>query len=132
MLATAPAPVLAETRPVYRRWGYDYWHQLPDGRVALGGCRDLDPDAAGSAEPDAVVQSALETMLRDVVGCDAPVTHRWAAHVAYSATHMPVCDEVRPGIWAIGAYSGTGNVVGALCGRAVAQRIARGSTELWF
>ena len=132
MLATAPAPLLAETRPVYRRWGYDYWHQLPDRRIALGGCRDLDPDAAGPAEPDAVVQGALQTMLREVVGCAAPVTHRWAAHVAYSTTHVPVCDEVRPGIWAIGAYSGTGNVVGAVCGRAVAQRIARGATELWF
>jgi glycine/D-amino acid oxidase-like deaminating enzyme len=37
---------------------------------------------------------------------------------------------VRSGVWAIGAYSGTGNVVGALCGRAVAELIVRGRSEL--
>jgi len=51
----------------------------------------------------------------------APITHRWAATVSYSATGLPVLEEVRPGVVATGAYSGTGNVVGALCGRAAAR-----------
>lgn len=38
MLATAPV-AMRYTRPVYRRWGYDYWQQLPDGRIALGDAR---------------------------------------------------------------------------------------------
>jgi gamma-glutamylputrescine oxidase len=28
---------------------------------------------------------------------------------------------VRAGVWAAGGYSGTGNVIGALCGRAAAE-----------
>ncbi|HEX2780127.1 MAG TPA: FAD-binding oxidoreductase, partial [Gemmatimonadaceae bacterium] len=58
------------------------------------------------------------------------ITHRWAAPVSYSTDGMPVVEEVRPGVWAAGAYSGTGNVVGALCGRAVAQLVTRGTSDL--
>jgi hypothetical protein len=41
MLATAPDPRRRGPPPVYARYGLDYWQQLPDGRVALGGGRDL-------------------------------------------------------------------------------------------
>jgi glycine/D-amino acid oxidase-like deaminating enzyme len=49
---------------------------------------------------------------------------RWAALVGYSDSGLPVLEEVRPGVWACGAYSGTGNVLGALCGRAAALHAA--------
>jgi glycine/D-amino acid oxidase-like deaminating enzyme len=40
---------------------------------------------------------------------------------------------VRPGVWTVGGYSGTGNVVGAICGRAAAQVIVTGRTpDAWF
>jgi glycine/D-amino acid oxidase-like deaminating enzyme len=76
------------------------------------------------------VQEALERCLRERVGTRAPITHRWAAPVSYSRDGMPVVDEVRPRVWAAGAYSGTGNVVGALCGRAVAELVTRGTSDL--
>lgn len=38
-LAAAPV-AMRYKRPVCRRWGYDYWQQLPDGRIALGGVHD--------------------------------------------------------------------------------------------
>ena len=44
----------------------------------------------------------------------------WAASVSFSADGAPVCEEVRDGVFAVGAYSGTGNVIGAICGRAAA------------
>ena len=47
------------------------------------------------------------------------MTHRWAACAGYTETGLPVLQQVRPGVFAIGGYSGTGNVIGALCGRAV-------------
>lgn len=120
MLATAPVE-MRYPRPVYRRWGYDYWQQLPDGRIALGGMRDVGGEAEWTidAEPSEVVQRNLEQLLPKL-GIQAPITHRWAASVAYTPTGLPIAEEVRPGVWAIGAYSGTGNVVGALLGREVA------------
>ncbi|HEU4697731.1 MAG TPA: FAD-dependent oxidoreductase, partial [Gemmatimonadales bacterium] len=130
MLATAPTDEVRVPRPVYARWGYEYWQQLEDGRLALGGFRDLGGDAEWTAEatPTAAVQAALERFLREHLRVRAPVTHRWAASVAYTADGLPVLDEVRPRVWAAGAYSGTGNVVGALCGSALA-RLACGDAD---
>ena len=132
MLATAPAPEISLPRPVYARWGYDYWQQLPDLRIAMGGGRDLGGDAEWTHDhaPSDLVQAALERILRDRLGVRAPVTHRWAATVGYTMDRMPVAVQARPGVWAIGGYSGTGNVIGALLGRAVARAIVHGESPM--
>ena len=130
MLGTAPTDEVRVPRPVYLRGGYEYWQQLPDGRVALGGFRDVGGDLEETAEavPAEPVQSALERLLRERVGVTARVTHRWAAAVGYTRTGLPYLGEVRGGVWAAGGYCGTGNVVGALCARAAAAR-ALGQTH---
>ena len=132
MVGTAPATDVSYPRPVYARYGMDYWQQLPDGRIVLGGFRDVGGAAEWThdARPTARVQEALEACLRERVKTRAPITHRWAAPVSYSRDGMPVVEEVRPGVWAAGAYSGTGNVVGALSGRAVAQLVTQGTSDL--
>lgn len=130
MLATAPTDEIRLMRPVYARWGYEYWQQLADGRIALGGFRDLGRDAEWTFEPlpSETVQRQLERFLREHLGVGAPVTHRWAAPVSYSSTGLPVLTEVRPRVWATGAYSGTGNILGQLCGRSAA-RLALGERD---
>jgi glycine/D-amino acid oxidase-like deaminating enzyme len=130
MLATAPVDRAVAPRPVYARWGYDYWQQLPDGRVALGGCRDrfVEQEWSFEAVPTAEVQQCLDRLLRERVGVEpgeAAVERRWAGCAAFTATRMPVCELVRPGVAAAGGYCGTGNVLGVLCGRA-AVRLALG------
>jgi glycine/D-amino acid oxidase-like deaminating enzyme len=132
MLATAPAHDFHQVRPVYARWGLDYWQQTPDGRIVLGGCRDMGGDAEWTAETTTsdVVQNALDCLLHERVHADATVTHRWAASVAYTQSGLPIVEQVRPRVWAIGAYSGTGNVVGALCGRAAAELILHGRSKI--
>jgi gamma-glutamylputrescine oxidase len=129
MVATSPT-VQRFPRPVYARWGFDYWQQRTDGRVVLGGARDIGGDAewTTSTEPSEPVQTALTALLRSI-DIDAPITHRWAATVGYTESGIPVLEQVRPGVWAIGAYSGTGNVIGALCGRAVADLILGQSSK---
>jgi gamma-glutamylputrescine oxidase len=132
MLATAPTTEVRVPRPVYARWGYEYWQQLPDGRITLGGFRDHGGEGEWTAEgtPGEVVQRRLETFLRERIGVHAPVTHRWAASVGYTPSGMPVLDQVRPRVWAAGGYSGTGNVIGALCGRAMAQLAVSGGSSI--
>ena len=122
MLATAPTDEIRLPRPVYARWGFDYWQQLEDGCVLLGGFRDMagDEEWTDSSTPSDTVQRMLESFLREHLGVSAPITHRWAATVSYSTSGLPVFGEVAPGVIATGAYSGTGNVMGALCGRAAA------------
>ena len=130
MLATAPAHEVDIPRPVYARWGYDYWQQLPDKRVVLGGFRDLGgrSEWTTSTAPTPPVQAHLETFLRDGLGVRAPITHRWAGTIGFTPDKLPVIWHGQG--WAFGGYSGTGNVLGALCGRAVAQWAVTGSSIL--
>ena len=129
MLGTAPTREVVVPRPVYLRGGYEYWQQLPDGRLAVGGFRDVGGDLEETidATPAEPVQSALERLLRSRIGVTAPVTHRWAASVGYTRSGLPFLGEVRDRVWAAGGYCGTGNVVGALCGRAMAARALGGT-----
>jgi gamma-glutamylputrescine oxidase len=129
MLATAPTREIEIPCPVYARYGFDYYQQTVDGSVALGGGRDkaVDDEWTSDNEPSAFIQQYLESVLRDKLRVNAPITHHWAANVSYTQTGLPVLAEVRPGVWVIGGYSGTGNAVGALCGRAAA-RLASGDT----
>ena len=132
MLATEPTTEVRLTRPVYARWGYDYWQQRPDGAIALGGARDRagDSEWTTNATPTAIVQDALERRLREGLGVHAPISHRWAASVGYTADGLPVVAQVRPGVWAVGGYSGTGNVIGTLLGRGMARWLQTGDDAL--
>lgn len=125
MLATAPLACTVATRPVYFRNGFDYWQQFDDGRLALGGGRDVGGAGEWNAAPvpGAAVQRYLDGLLRERFG-EVEVTHRWAAEVAFTDTGLPIFGELRAGVFVSGAYNGTGNVFGALCGRAIALRAA--------
>lgn len=138
MLATEPLGRAAAedprfSRPVYYRGGYEYWQLTPGTRLALGGFRDVggDEEETRSTEPSARVQEALDRWLGERLGVTARVTHRWAASVGYTQDGLPFLGEVRPGVWAAGGYCGTGNVVGALCGRQAAALALGQEAGFW-
>jgi glycine/D-amino acid oxidase-like deaminating enzyme len=128
MLATAPIAPGTIPYPHYDNYGYEYWQQLPDGSVALGGGRGTYAAAEWGrpAETSEPVQDLLDRLLRERVGVDAPVTHRWAGVISYTDDRLPIFEEVRPGVFAVGGFSGHGNVLGSAAGRA-AVAIALGA-----
>src|SRR5690554_925230 len=99
MLATAPTGEVRLPRPVYRRYGFEYYQQLPNGRLVFGGFRDRGGDGEWTADarPHEAVQTLLERYLRDELGVTAPITHRWAASVGYSRGVLPVFARLRGG-----------------------------------
>ena len=129
MLASAPHSAGLLPHAVSSRWGWDYAQQRPDGTIALGGCRDVGGDAERTTDTTVTesVQGALERRFRELIGVEPSVTHRWAATAGYTADGLPVLGEVRPGVWATGGYCGTGNLLGAACGRSLV-RLALGRT----
>ena len=131
MIATAPTDEVRIPRPVYRRYGFEYYQQTPDGRIALGGFRDHGgaDEWTREATPGEAVQDRLERYLRERIGVRAPITHRWAASVGFTRDILPVFAQVRQRVWAIGGYNGTGNVIGAILGRAAAQLVATGASD---
>jgi glycine/D-amino acid oxidase-like deaminating enzyme len=132
MLSTVPTNEVNIARAVYARWGYEYWQQLPDHRVLLGGFRDqaMEPEWTNSTETTELIQNRLAIFLREHLKVNAAIEHRWAASVGYTANGMPLIEEVEANVWAVGGYNGTGNIVGALCGRDVAHRIVGKPTPI--
>ena len=132
MLGTAPTEARF-SRPVYARFGYEYWQQLPDGRVVLGGLRDQFEADEWTFEdsPSSALQQRLEDFLRSDLQVTATITHRWAASVSYSSDLLPVLEQVQDNVWALGGYSGTGNVIGSIFGRMTAQLALQGHSGLF-
>ena len=132
MLATAPAEV-SIPRPSYLRYGYEYYQQLQSGSVAVGGFRDfaMENEWTFDASPSGLVQDRLEHFLRNDLKIQAPITHRWAASVAYNKGILPVFSELGKDLFVIGAYNGTGNIIGSILGRGVADLAVRGESEVY-
>jgi gamma-glutamylputrescine oxidase len=120
MLATAPVTAGRLPGPVYGRWGFDYAQQSPDGRLFVGGGRDLFLDEEWTAEitPSAGVQGYLDGLAARMAGEPVAVTHRWGASVGYTPDGRPLCVPVADRVFAVGGYNGTGNLVGPVAARA--------------
>jgi gamma-glutamylputrescine oxidase len=129
MVAVEPLPPALD-RLVYARWGHEYLQQLPDGRVLAGGFGDVDGERSytDSEDGEPLVWERVHRYLREELGLEAEVTHRWAGIVGYTDDQLPYAGEVpgRPGLYVAGGYSGHGNVPGYMCGRDIADVIAGG------
>jgi glycine/D-amino acid oxidase-like deaminating enzyme len=127
VLVTEPLPELRYPRPHYARAGWDYWQQLPDGRLVLGGRRDAAL-AEERTDVDAItpaVQNRLEELLEALVGHRPRVDGRWSGMWGTTPDLLPLVGPVpgRDGVWLAGGYSGHGNVLGLACGDLVARAI---------
>jgi len=127
VLATEPLPERRYERPHYARGGYDYWQQLSDGRLVVGGSRDASPSTEETdvEATTALVQGRLETLVGELVGDRPRITHRWAGIWGATPDLMPLVGPVpgRENVWVAGGYSGHGNVLGLACGDLVARAI---------
>jgi len=122
-------------RPHYARQGFDYWQQLPDGRLVVGGRRDVGLAGEYTSEEGttADVQSALESLVCELLGRVPTITHRWSGIFGTTADLLPLVGAVpgRPGVWVARGYSGHGNVLGLASGELVAHAIlGRSAPEL--
>jgi gamma-glutamylputrescine oxidase len=125
VLATEPLRERRYERPHYARGGFDYWQQLPDGRLVIGGCRDTSfaTEDTDVEETTDVVQSRLDALVEQLVGCRPAVTHRWSGIWGTTPDLMPLVGEVRDGVWVAGGYSGHGNALGLACGDLAARAV---------
>jgi glycine/D-amino acid oxidase-like deaminating enzyme len=134
VLATAPVAHPLFPHLVYANEGFEYWRQLPDGRVVLGGLRRLaieeEVGTADSLHP--AIQEGLEAYLRHLgVPAAVPVTHRWSGIMGFSPDHLPLIGPV-PGqdrLYIAGGYSGHGLAFAFLAGRMIADLVATGATD---
>ena len=126
VLATAPLEELLYDRPYYGRHGYDYWQQLPDRRLIVGGRRDVALEAENTASEKLTpeIQGSLEAFTRELVGRELPqITHRWPGIFGATEDRLPLAGALDERVWVAAGYSGHGNVLGLACGDLVARAI---------
>lgn len=127
VIATEPIEERLFDLPHYGRHGFDYWHQAADGRLVVGGFRDISLESEFTAEDEItpVVQEALEHFVETHVGRPLRIDYRWAGIFGMVFDFLPVVGEVpdHEGMWIAGGYSGHGNVLGFACGRLVARAV---------
>jgi gamma-glutamylputrescine oxidase len=127
VLVTEPLAERVFERPHYARAGYDYWQQLPDGRLVVGGKRDASLDTENTAveETTGLIQERLDAFVVDLLGRLPRITHRWAGVWGTTRDGLPLVGRVpgRDEVWVAGGYSGHGNVLGLACGDLVARAV---------
>lgn len=92
MIATAPLAESIASRPVYAHYGYQYWRQTPDGRLLIGGWRDVDLDgeAGFGDETTGDILRAIEGGLAELVPGGAPIEFRWAGTMGFARDGRPL------------------------------------------
>lgn len=128
VIVSEPLDRVLYDRPHYARQGFDYWQQLPDRRIVLGGFRDTSilDELTDVEETTPAIQASLESFLHELAGEEVEVTHRWAGIFGLTQDMLPLVGPV-PGrdgrVWVAGGYSGHGNVPGFACGGLVADAL---------
>ncbi len=127
VVATEPLDTRVFECPCYARQGFDYWQQLGDGRIVLGGFRDFSilSELTDEETLTDVIQDALTSFLRELLGYDPPIAYRWAGIFGLTQDFLPLVGRIpgRDGVWVAAGYCGHGNVPGLACGELVARAI---------
>jgi gamma-glutamylputrescine oxidase len=134
VLATSPLDTELFAWPCYADEGYQYWRQLADGRLVIGGWRNrsFETEYSDDETPCEPVQAHLERFLREGLGIhehEAAVEHRWAGTMAFSRDGMPLVGRVPTSsrCFVAGGYTGHGNAYAVASATVVAELVRHGS-----
>jgi glycine/D-amino acid oxidase-like deaminating enzyme len=125
MLATAPVGRIVAPHPTYAHWGYQYWRQLGDGRLVIGGWRDTDLDGETGYDdaPTERIQSAIESGLRELVPEGVAIERRWAGTMGFSRDGRPLVGwlDADRHLAVCAGFTGHGMGMAAACTEALAD-----------
>ncbi len=113
-LVTKPLRKRFVDRLCYANYGWEYFRQLSDNRLLLGGCRQLflNEELGYADMTTKPVQSALQSYLKDrfpdVAG--VPIDYRWSGLMGFTADGLPLVGELEkiPGLFFAVAFNGHG------------------------
>jgi glycine/D-amino acid oxidase-like deaminating enzyme len=136
MFATEPCPERIIPSPVYADYGFEYFRQLPDGRVLAGGGRraSLDTEITYADRPSEKVQQAIESFLHSCfpLARGLKITHRWGGIMGFSCDELPNVGPV-PGavnVYAAAGYHGHGLAFSTVAAKAVTGMMLDGRTDV--
>lgn len=108
--------------------GYYYFRNI-DGRVLLGGGRNLDfkGETTYSMETTPLIQTALDKLLKTVIVpySSVKVAHRWAGIMGVGPEKKPIIEPVSANVIAAVRMGGMGVAIGSKVGQIVAGMVEK-------
>jgi glycine/D-amino acid oxidase-like deaminating enzyme len=134
VVGTSPVARVIVPFPMYANFGYQYWRQTIDGRLVVGGWRDLDKASEVGTEEvlHHDIHAALDEFCHAVAGADAVVEYRWSGVMGFTPDALPLVGPI-PGVdrmYMAAGYSGHGVSMAFTCGGRVASRAIGAETDL--
>ncbi len=124
VVATAPLDRVIVPFPIYANYGYQYWRQTVEGRLVVGGWRDIDllTEVGTEERANTLILKHLEDFVRAVAG-DVPIEYRWSGIMAFTPDEFPLVGAVpdNRGLFIAAGYSGHGVSMAFTCGGLAAQ-----------
>ena len=115
VIATEPVSEQLFPGPCSADEGYQYWRQLPDGHLVVGGWRNRSFDSESQTydeTPNEVVQQHLDAFVHETLNLpQVRITNRWAGIMAFTADSLPLIGRLPgvPNCYIAGGYTGHGN-----------------------
>jgi len=126
VIVTAPIKNLKIQGTFHYNKGYTYFRNI-DGRLLLGGFRDLDINTEQTTEPGLtnLVQTSLEKLLYDTIlpGQQPKIEFRWSGVMGFGSELKPIVKTVAPGLYCAVRCNGMGIAIGSLLGEQVADLV---------
>lgn len=106
--------------------GYNYFRNI-DGRILLGGGRNLDFDGETTTEMEVTekIQSHLENMLREIIIPDKKFTidYRWSGIMGVGKEKKPIIRPVGKNVFVAVRMGGMGVAIGSKIGEKAAEML---------
>jgi glycine/D-amino acid oxidase-like deaminating enzyme len=135
MFATEPCPEHLIPNPVYVDFGFEYFRQLPDGRILAGGGRraSLDTELTFVDRPTDKVQGAIESFLYSCFpgARRLRITHRWAGIMGFSCDELPNVGPLPGSVntYVAAGYHGHGMGYAVAAAKSVSEMMLDGKTS---
>ncbi len=128
ILATEPVPKFMEG-PCYANFVLDYFRQLENGQLLIGGFRQLEKttEVGYSNHTTEVIQQALYEFIQTHIPQikDKKVTHRWGGVMGFSADGQPMIGSLPdfPQVFFVGGFTAHGLGLAFHAGRCLTDLI---------
>ena len=134
MFSTVPLKKKLVDKLCYANYGFEYFRQLPDHRLLLGGARQLflDEESGFSEAVTGQVQNTLEEYLKDHFpeAAGVAIEKRWSGIMAFTEDGLPYLGELpkQPGVYCAVGCNGHGLGWAMTLGR-LAAGVTQGGEE---
>jgi len=129
IIATEPVKEQLFPTPCSADEGYQYWRQLADGRLVVGGWRNRSFDTelqTYDETPNDGVQQHLDAFVHTTLNLPhVNITNRWAGIMGFTSDSLPLIGRLPgvPGCFIVGGYSGHGNAFAIHAAKLVSELV---------